>query len=126
LPYVDKEHLQRARELRSAATPAERQLWRLLHDPRLDNWHFRRQHPIPPYFADFACLPARLVIEADGGQHAPNAHDEQRDMFLRERGWRVLRFWNEEVIKSPDYVVETILRALAPTPTRPHFVGEGE
>jgi primosomal protein N' (replication factor Y) len=79
-----------ARALRRSPTYAERRLWYFLRRNQL-GFRFRRQFPIPPYFADFACIEARLIIEADGGQHAlPGDHD-CRDVFLASRGWRVLR-----------------------------------
>lgn len=103
----------RARELRTQPTDAERKLWSLLRQGQLGGWRFRRQHPIPPYIADFACIEAKLVIEADGGQHAESSYDEARDRHLRNLGWRVLRFWNPEVLTNPEGVAETILAALS-------------
>lgn len=88
----------RARGLRAAATDAERHLWGALRGAQL-GWDFRRQHPIPPYIVDFACIAARLIIEVDGGQHGGPA-DQVRDTFLRRHGWRVLRFWNNDVLKN--------------------------
>lgn len=101
----------RARTLRRAATPAERVLWSRLRRQGLKA-RFRRQHPIPPYVVDFACVEARLAVEADGGQHAGNARDAARDAFLKTRGWHVLRFWNSEIIGDTDAVLEAIGRAL--------------
>ena len=103
----------RARELRSQPTDAERTLWRLLRQEQLGGWRFRRQHPIPPYITDFACIEAKLVVEADGGQHAESSYDEARDRHLRSFGWRVLRFWNNEVLANPEGVAGTILAALS-------------
>jgi primosomal protein N' (replication factor Y) len=75
-------------------------------------WRFRRQFPIPPYVVDFACLGARLVIEADGGQHAlPGDHD-RRDLFLSNRGWRVLRLWNNDILQNRDGVFQRIVEEL--------------
>ncbi|TMJ61204.1 MAG: endonuclease domain-containing protein, partial [Alphaproteobacteria bacterium] len=104
-----------ARNLRRNMTDAERVLWRELRRNGL-GWRFRRQFPIPPYIVDFACLEARLVIEADGGQHnRPGEHDP-RDADLRAQGWRVLRFWNNEILENRGGVLERIAEALGPWP----------
>jgi primosomal protein N' (replication factor Y) len=105
---------ERARILRRDATKAERMLWRLLRDRALDGWRFRRQHPIKPYFADFASLEAGLIVEADGGHHAESAHDEVRRRFLEAKGWRILRFWNNDITDSPEGVLAAISAALGP------------
>jgi len=106
----------RARELRRTMTDAERQLWRCLRLRQLEGYRFRRQVPIGPYVVDFLCLQARLVVEVDGGQHADAPADRRRDAFLRRRGFRVLRFWNNQVLAQPDAVCEVILRRLADGP----------
>lgn len=100
----------RARELRQAMTDAERRLWRYLRRHFL-GIHFRRQVPIGPYVADFACLGRMLVIEIDGGQHLGSAEDEIRDRWLGERGYRVLRFWNHETLKNTEGVLAVIAAA---------------
>jgi primosomal protein N' (replication factor Y) len=100
-------------------TDAERRLWSRLRERQLATWRFRRQHPVPPYVADFACLEAKLIVEVDGGQHAGSAIDKQRDRRLRSLGWRVLRFWNNDVLANEDGVIETILAALGPHPDLP-------
>ncbi|MGH6913014.1 MAG: endonuclease domain-containing protein [Geminicoccales bacterium] len=110
----------RARRLRGIPTAAEQRLWACLRSRQLNGWHFRRQHPIPPYVVDFACLRARLVVEADGGQHAESADDRTRDLYLRQRGWQVLRFWNHDILSNPEGVVATIAAALpGPHPDPP-------
>src|SRR5262249_52762426 len=86
-----------ARALRSSATDAERVMWRVLRDRRLDGVKFRRQVPIGSFVADFAAVDRRLVVELDGGQHAENLSGIARDNFLVSRGWRVVRFWNHDV-----------------------------
>lgn len=105
----------RARELRKAMTDAERRLWGRLRNEQLGA-RFRRQAPIGPYIADFVCFAQRLVIECDGGQHAEPvqaAHDGERTAFLEDAGFRVLRFWNNEVLGNLDGVVERITQVLA-------------
>src|SRR5689334_7034787 len=87
----------RARSLRSNMTDTERALWRGLRDRQL-GWRFRRQFPIPPYVVDFACIEARLIVECDGGQHARPGDHDLRDGELRRQGWRILRFWNNDVL----------------------------
>jgi len=109
-----------ARQFRQNPTEAERKLWRLLRNRRLANWRFRRQQPIGPYFADFFCPAAKLVIELDGSQHADDAHvlsDARRTRWLESRGYKMLRFWNGDVMKTPEVVIETIYRALT-SPSR--------
>ena len=109
--------LHRAQALRQSQTSAEGLLWYYLRGKQLGSYKFRRQQPIGPYVADFACLPEKLLIELDGGQHAaPNASDAQRDRFLRQRGYRVLRFWNHEVFADCFAVLESIYAALTPHP----------
>jgi len=109
----------RARELRRHMTDAERTLWRCLRMRQLEGFRFRRQLPVGPYIVDFACLRTRLVVEVDGGQHADADGDERHDAFLRGRGFRVVRFWNNEVLSDPEGVCEVVLRWLADAPP-PH------
>jgi very-short-patch-repair endonuclease len=105
---------QNARRLRREQTDAERILWRHLRSRRTRGVKFRRQHPIRPYFTDFCSIERRLVIELDGGQHADRLlEDEVRTSFLRSRGYRVLRFWNDQVFADVDEVLEAIERLLA-------------
>jgi very-short-patch-repair endonuclease len=95
-------------------TDAERVLWRELRRRRLGA-RFRRQVPLGPYIADFVSLEHRLVIEVDGGQHAEQeSQDERRSALFRSQGYRVLRFWNNEVIGNVDGVLAQIARSLAP------------
>ena len=103
-----------ARALRRNMTDAEKLLWRFLRDRQLGGYKFRRQHPIGPYVVDFVCLEKALVIEVDGGQHATNFDaDVKRSDYLNERGLRVLRFWNNEVLKESESVLSVILSSLA-------------
>jgi very-short-patch-repair endonuclease len=104
-----KTSLARARALRKASTDAERLLWRHLRARRLTGFKFRRQEVIGPYTVDLVCLEARLIIEADGGQHAGQlSYDRQRSVFLAARGYRVLRFWNNEILGDIEGVLERI------------------
>lgn len=108
----------RARWLRKHATPAEGLLWASLRKLRNRGFHFRRQAPIGDYIADFVCHTAKIIVEVDGSQHGTNnavAYDDRRTKFLNTRGYTVLRFWNEEVMRNSGSVVDQILRATAPT-----------
>lgn len=105
----------RARTLRKDDTEAERRLWEELRNWRLNGFKFVRQLPIGPYFADFTCRAAKLVVEVDGATHGSEGevrHDAARTRFLEEQGWRVLRVWNEEVFTARNAVCDTILMAL--------------
>ena len=105
--------IERARTLRAESTEVERKLWALLRGRRLGAVKFRRQVPIDRYFADFACVEARLVVELDGGQHNDQAdYDEERTKTLEACGWRVIRFWNTDVMDNADGVADTILAEL--------------
>lgn len=107
----------RARTLRGEITNAERVLWRAIRSRQVQGNRFRRQHPIGPYIADFACIEQKLVIELDGGQHQDRqAHDKQRDAFIKTKGWRVLRFWNNDVLDNLDGVLLTIVEDLSHAP----------
>jgi len=102
-----------ARRLRIEQTDAEHRLWSRLRGSQLEGFKFRRQHPLGPFFADFFCLEAKLVIELDGSQHADQLdRDERRTEFLRGAGYEVLRFWNYEVISEIDVVIQRIADAL--------------
>lgn len=110
-----------ARELRNNSTDAERLLWRHLRNSQLEGVKFRRQQPIEMYIVDFVSLDKRIAIELDGGQHAENMdYDEQRDACLRANGFAVLRFWNNDVIKNSQGVLEVIRlhcqQSASPTP----------
>jgi very-short-patch-repair endonuclease len=84
----------------------------MLRDRRMPSFKFKRQHVIAPYIVDFACLERLLIIEADGGQHADNQADRNRDAYLRSKGFRVLRFWNNDVLENSSGVFEAIADAL--------------
>ena len=106
---------ERARELRQNATDAERALWRLLRE-NFPEARFRRQAPIRRFFVDFASHRARLAIEVDGGQHG-SATDEERTRLIEREGYRVIRFWNHEVLGNPEGIllaIDEVLRRQAP------------
>ncbi|MCF2525562.1 DUF559 domain-containing protein [Bradyrhizobium sp. G127] len=115
-----------ARRMRAQPTDAERTLWRRLrHDVALSGSHFRRQALIGPFIVDFVSRRARLVIELDGGQHSENTADTNRTQQIENRGYRVLRFWNHEVLDNIDGVLAVIQNAVTPTPD-PSPQGGGE
>lgn len=101
----------RARQLGCNTTPAEHKLWFHLKNRSLAGHKFVRQRPIGPYIVDFACRSNLLVVEVDGSQHAESARDARRDRFLASLGYRVLRFWNHEVLANVESVLETIFAA---------------
>jgi len=108
----------RSRQLRKQATDAEDLLWRHLRARRMQGFKFRRQVAIEPYIVDFVCFEARLIIEADGGQHATQIpYDQQRTRELETRGYRILRFWNHVILAETESVLETIRSALVSTPS---------
>jgi very-short-patch-repair endonuclease len=114
---VPHQQRQFAKKLRTDATDAERALWRLLRSRRLAHFKFRRQVPIGPWIVDFVCFKQRLIVEADGSQHAGSEHDQMRDRDLSERGFRVLRFWNNDILLQSQSVVEVIAGTAAPSPS---------
>ncbi|MFH1009956.1 MAG: endonuclease domain-containing protein [bacterium] len=113
-PTVPFEHWDRAQEMRKKPTPAERALWRAVRSGVLDAT-FRRQHPIGPYIVDLICLPKKLVIEVDGGGHVePDQiqYDKARNQYLTERGFRVRRYFNHDVLRNLESVLKDIAEAL--------------
>ena len=98
-----------ARSLRRNETDAEKVLWRELRGRNLNGFKFVRQYPIGPYIADFACREKALVVELDGAQHAENMRDVERTRYINRTGFSVIRFWNEEVLRERDNVLETIV-----------------
>jgi very-short-patch-repair endonuclease len=111
-----------AKRLRADSTDAERKLWARLRDRRLLGFKFVRQQPIGRYIADFACRDADLIIELDGGQHGGEqaiTYDEERTRLIAERGYRVVRFWNNDVLTNADGVLQVIAGELqkAPSPS---------
>jgi very-short-patch-repair endonuclease len=109
------------RSLRNTMTDAELRLWQCLRRRQMDGFKFRRQHPFDNYILDFVCMEAMLVIEVDGGQHGDHgAGDMIRTAVLEKAGFRVLRFWNNEVLNEIEVVKESIWQALHnPSPSHP-------
>jgi len=114
-----------AKQLRYNSTDTEQYLWYLLRGRRLQGYKFRRQYVIPPYIVDFICIKQKIIIELDGGQHnQAQAYDEERKAFLNFKGYRVMRFWNNEVWSHPEAVLDTIKTALTLTPTLSRCVAQ--
>lgn len=97
-----------AKAFRTNATDAETKLWQQLRAHRMAGYKFKRQVVIEPYIVDFVCIQEKLIIEADGGQHSESERDKLRDEFLQKCGYRVLRFWNHEILNEIDAVLEKI------------------
>ena len=102
-----------ARKLRINATDAEIKLWSALKNRQLGNFKFRRQSPVGKYVADFICHEKTLIVEVDGGQHMEASRkDDERTAWLVSQGYRVIRFWNDQVLEETEAVLEEILRSL--------------
>jgi very-short-patch-repair endonuclease len=112
----DKATLVKAKRLRRDLPVSERKLWSVLRNGQLGGYKFRRQQPIGPFIADFVCQDCRLIVEADGGQHAESAADVRRTAFLEDKGYCVLRFWNNDILENVEGVAQVIIAAL----TTPH------
>lgn len=114
-----------ARRLRRDATECETRVWLAIRDRRLGGFKFRRQATIGPFIVDFLCVERRLIVEIDGGQHDA-ARDAPRTTYLEARGYRVMRFWNNDVVENFDGVAKAILAALhTPSPNPLPHAGEG-
>jgi len=111
---IAKQPLARSRALRRDSTEAEKHLWSILRNRNLDGWKFRRQVPIDSYIVDFCCIRARLIVEIDGEPHADarKRYDHVRTRELEARGFRVLRFWNSEVLQGTEGVIQEISRTI--------------
>jgi very-short-patch-repair endonuclease len=115
-----------ARRLRENSTDAERLFWSRVRDRRLSGFKFKRQYATGSYIVDFACTKERLIVELDGGQHAGSEVDKERDAQLASDGYRVLRFWNNDVLMNIDGVIETVLKNLRrPSPQPSPGTGRG-
>jgi len=97
-------------------TDAERKLWFLLRDRRLNGAKFRRQAPVGPYIADFVCLRRKVIVEADGGQHCGSSNDLIRDQWLAKEGYVVVRYSNIDILKNPEGVLTDLLSQLEARP----------
>ncbi|MDZ4868818.1 MAG: DUF559 domain-containing protein [Alphaproteobacteria bacterium] len=112
-PDRPPKNTERARSLRRAQTDAERAMWRVLRSRRMDGFKFRRQVPVGRYFADFLCFECKLIVELDGSQHLEQvAYDEERTRWLETQGYRVLRYWNVDLLLYEDSVAEDVWRHL--------------
>ncbi len=118
-----------AKHLRNNLTDAEKLLWYRLKSKQLNNLKFRRQTPIGPYSIDFVCFPIKLVIELDGSQHAEKKNkikDQYRDAWLKKQGFKVLRFWDNDVLLNIEGVLEKIYKCCLRTPSpNPSHQGRG-
>ena len=103
-----------AKRMRHEPTEAERRLWSILRVGRMDGAKFKRQEQIGDYIVDFVCFAERLIVEADGSQHVENAADQARDAWLKSQGFRILRFWNNDILRDTDAVGAAIHAALRP------------
>ena len=115
-----------AKHLRQNMTDCEHSLWKHLRAHRLDGEKFRRQHPIGPYVVDFVHFGARLIVEADGGHHNDAPRDEKRDAWLRGQGFKILRFWNNEIAGNLEGVLTVILSELNGHTLSPAPLPQGE
>jgi very-short-patch-repair endonuclease len=100
-------------------TDAERKLWFALKDRRFAAFKFHRQVPIGPYIADFLCFESRLILEVDGGQHAESVRDVERENWLVRNEFRVLRYWNNDVLQNLEGVLTSLAEQLDRTPHPP-------
>ena len=122
---TDPKLLERARKLRSNMPQPERELWTALRAKRFQSFKFARQVVIGPYIADFVCRSLKLIIELDGATHADQLRDEHRTAYLEAQGYRVIRFWNNDVMTNLEGVL-TILSATLASPPLPNPLPLGE
>lgn len=117
--------LQNAKCLRTNSTDAEKLVWAKLRNRQLLNLKFRRQHPIPPYIVDFYCQDKLLIIELDGSQHNEEV-DKHRTDFLEQKGYHILRYWNNDVLQNIEGVMEDIMNRISDIAPHPTPLPEGE
>jgi very-short-patch-repair endonuclease len=108
-------HRKFARAMRDDSTKAENMLWQQLRNRQMDGHKFRRQVPLRGHILDFVCFEPKLIIEVDGGQHSESRRDEIRDALFRAEGFRIMRFWNDEIEQALDFVCKSILVVLTDT-----------
>jgi very-short-patch-repair endonuclease len=108
----------RVKQLRTNMTDAERRLWRVLWARSLGS-KFRRQVPLGPYVVDFVCFQSKVIVELDGSQHADSKSDMVRDQYFKDRGYRLLRFWNSDVMNNQDGILQRIVELTDPSPGAP-------
>jgi very-short-patch-repair endonuclease len=112
---IPEQNRQFARDMRVDATKAENMLWQAIRNNQLEGFRFKRQVPIENYIVDFICFEARLIIEVDGSQHVESQNDELRDQVLSSAGFRILRFWNDDITRNLDGACLQILMGLKNT-----------
>jgi very-short-patch-repair endonuclease len=115
----DEALLVRAKWMRANPTDAEHKFWSMLRNKRFIGYKFKRQQIIAPYIVDFVCFGARLIVEADGSQHADNRYHQQRDGFLTAQGFNILRFWNNEILGGVAGIGDAIYAMLQSPPLPP-------
>ena len=115
-----------AKTLRASMTEAEHRLWFHLRAHRFAGCKFRRQQPLGPYIVDFISFSERMIIEADGGQHNASESDRERDAWLAREGFRVLRFWNHDILQNTQVVLDAVWLALQGVPLSPTPLPQGE
>ena len=123
---LSHQNIKFAKTLRTNQTDAEHKVWYALRAGRLMHYKFKRQVPITEFIVDFVCFEQKLVVEIDGGQHAESGRDALRDAKLIKMGFRVLRFWNNDVIQHLEGVLMTILEHLQATTPLPNPLPQGE
>ena len=113
----DKQMIERSRSLRKGQTDAEKRLWGAIRNRQVFGYKFRRQYLIKGFIVDFVCLECKLIVEADGGQHQlQETYDQRRTVVLREEGYKVLRFWNNEILANLEGVLQKIMEVLGASP----------
>jgi very-short-patch-repair endonuclease len=123
-PPLPSSTLENSRRLRRELTDSEHKLWQHLRGGRLTGLKFRRQHPIPPYIADFCCVEKQLIVELDGSQHSQET-DAVRTRYLERQGWHILRFWDHDVLMQTEAVIDAIWNFTAKPNPHPNPSPEG-
>ena len=108
MSFATPKNLAFAKHMRANMTDAEQPLWRILRNRRFVDYKFRRQVPVGTYIADFMCIKAKLIIEADGSQHFENMRDSVRDEWFQQQGFYILRFWNHDILNLKTEIMDAI------------------